>query len=233
MCSTRFRPSFNFTARSSLPVGAGLGSSAAYSACIATALLLLNRRVDLPPYPEPSRSASDNDPGHTHISHQGRRALPPSVAEEINRWAFVSEKVLHGNPSGVDNSVAVFGGALAYTKPGFGKKSGMDKIKGYVTTVLVTMTHYLTEVCRFKSLKFLLTDSKVSRDTKRLVAGVAQKKAEVCALVVTFILLLNSCIRSLKLLPPSSNPFRASPMKPAALLTTQRCPVTFFSRRCL
>lgn len=32
----------------------------------------------------------------------------------------------------------------------------------------------------FKSLKFLLTDSKVARDTKALVAGVAKKKAEVC-----------------------------------------------------
>jgi hypothetical protein len=30
----------------------------------------------------------------------------------------------------VDNSVAVFGGALAYTRPGFGKKSGMDPIQG-------------------------------------------------------------------------------------------------------
>lgn len=34
-------------------------------------------------------------------------------------------------------------------------------------------------VCRFKSLRFLLTDSKVPRDTKRLVAGVALKRIEV------------------------------------------------------
>ncbi len=32
---------------------------------------------------------------------------------------------------------------------------------------------------RFKSLRFLLTNSKVPRDTKRLVAGVGQKKLEV------------------------------------------------------
>lgn len=80
----------------------------------------------------------------------------------MNRWAFVSEKVLHGTPSGVDNSVSVFGGALAYIKSGFGgKKGGMEPIQG------------------FKSLKFLLTDSKVPRDTKSLVAGVAAKKDEV------------------------------------------------------
>ncbi|TFY55461.1 hypothetical protein EVJ58_g8229, partial [Rhodofomes roseus] len=104
--------------------------------------------------------AGADDPGHLHMSHQGRRAIPPDTAEEVNRWAFVAEKVLHGNPSGVDNSVAVFGGALAYTRPGFGKKSGMEQIQG------------------FKSLRFLLVDSRVPRDTKKLVAGVAMKKAE-------------------------------------------------------
>ncbi|PSR88981.1 hypothetical protein PHLCEN_2v4943 [Hermanssonia centrifuga] len=154
------RPSFNITVRSTLPVGAGLGSSASFSACIATALLLLHRRVEIPPLPAPSRVPSDNDPGHLHISHQGRRAIPPTVAEEINRWAFVAEKVLHGNPSGVDNAIVVFGGALAYTKPGFARKGGMEKIHG------------------FKSLKFLLIDSKIGRDTKKLVANVAMKKAE-------------------------------------------------------
>lgn len=154
------RPSFNFTARSTLPVGAGLGSSAAFSACIATAILLLYRRIEIPPLPARSRMPSAVSPAHVHISHQGRRAIPAAVADEINQWAFVSEKVLHGNPSGVDNAIVVFGGALAYTKPGFGRPGGMEKIHG------------------FKSLKFLLTDSKVARDTKALVAGVAKKKAE-------------------------------------------------------
>jgi len=32
---------------------------------------------------------------------------------------------------------------------------------------------------RFKSLRFLLTNSKVPRDTKKLVAGVGEKKANV------------------------------------------------------
>ncbi|KAI0316729.1 cystathionine beta-lyase [Amylostereum chailletii] len=154
------RPSFGFSVRSTLPVGAGLGSSASFSTCVATTLLLLHRRISLPTLPEPTRTASENDPGHVHVSHQGRRAITPETAEEINRWAFVAEKILHGNPSGVDNSVAVFGGALAYTRPGFGKKSGMEPIHG------------------FKSLRFLLTDSRVPRDTKRLVAGVAAKKLQ-------------------------------------------------------
>ncbi|KAH9966258.1 cystathionine beta-lyase [Lactifluus volemus] len=154
------RPSFSFAVRSTLPVGAGLGSSASFSSCVATALLLLHHRISLPPLPEPSRTPDEqaHDPGHVHVSHEGRRALPRQLAEEVNHWAFVAEKILHGNPSGVDNSVAVFGGALAYTRPGFGRKSGMEPIQG------------------FKSFRFLLTDSRVPRDTKKLVAGVATKK---------------------------------------------------------
>ncbi|KAH8831535.1 cystathionine beta-lyase [Flagelloscypha sp. PMI_526] len=150
------RPSFNFTARATLPVGAGLGSSASFSVCASTALLLVFSRISIPPPPQPTDPAT----GHVHVSHQGRRALPSPVSSQVNHWAFVSEKVLHGNPSGVDNSVAVYGGALAYTRTGFSRKGGMEPISG------------------FKSLKFMLTNSKVPRNTKELVAGVGRKKNE-------------------------------------------------------
>ncbi|KXN91676.1 Cystathionine beta-lyase [Leucoagaricus sp. SymC.cos] len=149
------RPAFNFSVRATLPVGAGLGSSASFSVCAATAVLLLHRRISIPRLPAPT----DPTTGHVHVSHQGRRALPSAIAEDVNRWAFMSEKILHGNPSGVDNSVAVFGGALTYTRPGFSRKKKMEIIQG------------------FKSLKFLLTNSKVPRDTKKLVADVGEKKA--------------------------------------------------------
>jgi mevalonate kinase len=104
-----------------MPISAGLGSSASYSVCAATASLLVHSRISLPQPPVPSSS--------DHVSHQGRRTLSTAIAEEVNRWAFVAEKILHGNPSGVDNSVAVYGGALCYARPGFGRKSGMEGIQ--------------------------------------------------------------------------------------------------------
>jgi hypothetical protein len=84
--------------------------------------LLISKQINLPKLPK--------SPDLVHVSHQGRRAIPSATAEEVNRWAFVGEKILHGNPSGVDNSVSVFGGALAYTRPGFGNKGGMESIQG-------------------------------------------------------------------------------------------------------
>ncbi|KAF7332040.1 Cystathionine beta-lyase [Mycena kentingensis (nom. inval.)] len=149
------RPALNLATRATLPVGAGLGSSASFSACVAASLLLANRGIDLPPPPAPS--TNDGVAPHVHVSHQGRRFVPPAVADRVNKWAFISEKILHGTPSGIDNSVAVFGGALAYTRTGGNVK--MEQIQS------------------FKSLKFLLTNSKVPRDTKKLVAGVGALKA--------------------------------------------------------
>ena len=68
---------------------------------------------------------------------------------------------MHGNPSGVDNSVSIHGGALAFARAHGGRKGKMEGIGG------------------FKSVRFLLTDSRVPRDSKRLIAGVAQKLEEV------------------------------------------------------
>ncbi|KIM33447.1 hypothetical protein M408DRAFT_326161 [Serendipita vermifera MAFF 305830] len=146
------KPSFNFVTRSTLPIGAGLGSSASYSACVASVNLIFARRTSLN---EPVRRRLNSEAAISYvIKHDGRRAIPSEVAEEVNKWAFVAEKVMHGNPSGVDNTVSVHGGATAYKRAVNGAKGGMDGLHG------------------FRSVKFLLTDSQVPRDTKKLVANV-------------------------------------------------------------
>lgn len=59
----------------------------------------------------------------------GRRPSP-SELERINAWAYAGEVVLHGTPSGLDNTVSCYGGAIKFVK-------GMDGAKN------------VTEVCSF------------------------------------------------------------------------------------
>ncbi|KAF9135446.1 hypothetical protein BGW39_002913 [Mortierella sp. 14UC] len=117
---------YDFVVRSNLPVGAGLGSSASYSVCVATALLQLNG----------------------YLAKEGGL----DVAEQrdlVNQWAFQAEKVIHGNPSGIDNTVSTLGGAVMFKK---GEK--IEPLPG------------------FQSLRFLLTNTRVPRETQVQVANV-------------------------------------------------------------
>lgn len=82
-------------------MGAGLGSSAAYSTCVASTLLLIHGRIAAP-----SGSTIDLS----------------STTDDVNGWAFTAEKVLHGNPSGVDNAVSVHGGAISFKRSDSGPK---------------------------------------------------------------------------------------------------------------
>lgn len=120
----------NALATSNLPTGAGLGSSAAFSASLVSGLLIFTGTLKVP---------------------HGRHDWTEEELELINRWAFEGEKVIHGNPSGVDNAVSVFGGALRY------KSKAIEHLH------------------EMPSLRVLLINTKVPRSTKILVAGVKDK----------------------------------------------------------
>jgi mevalonate kinase len=70
--------------KSQIPVGSGLGSSASYAVCIATLVLLASNAIS------PQLTADD--------------------LVKINDLAFTAERVMHANPSGVDNSISTYGG---------------------------------------------------------------------------------------------------------------------------
>uniref|UniRef100_A0A8B9D1I8 Mevalonate kinase n=1 Tax=Anser brachyrhynchus TaxID=132585 RepID=A0A8B9D1I8_9AVES len=127
-------PSADIVVWSELPTGAGLGSSAAYAVCLAAALLRACGAISCPL----------KDGETTARWTEEEMTL-------INSWAFQGERVIHGNPSGVDNAVATWGGALRY-------QSG--KIKS---------------LKRVPTLRILLTNTKVPRSTKVLVVGVKEK----------------------------------------------------------
>ncbi|XP_042563179.1 mevalonate kinase-like, partial [Clupea harengus] len=127
-------PSLTVTVWSELPTGAGLGSSAAYCASVAAALLSTQGALSSPLGPD----------GDT-ASWSGEEL------ELINQWAFQGERIIHGNPSGVDNAVSTWGGILRY-------QSGK-----------------ITPLQRVPTLRILLTNTRVPRSTKTLVAGVKDK----------------------------------------------------------
>ncbi|KAM9875967.1 hypothetical protein VD0002_g10201 [Verticillium dahliae] len=132
-------PGCLYTLRSTIPIGAGLGSSASIAVCVATALLLQLRTLS-GPHP-------DQPPDEARLQ-----------IERINRWAFVYELCIHGNPSGVDNTVSTQGKAVVYQRPDY------------------TKPPVVRPLWDFPELPLLLIDTKQSKSTAREVAKVAKLK---------------------------------------------------------
>jgi mevalonate kinase len=165
-----------------LPVGAGLGSSAALSVATSAALLKLKSLVDekstgltsplgnvhIPQTATtvtaaaPSVTCNEEETGSI-ISHQTELVPSDAWLQCINEWAFAAEVVMTGTPSGIDNTVSCFGKAVRYRRGFNGKGPTID---------------YLPE---FNGIKILITDTKVPRETKVLVASVRKlKESSIC-----------------------------------------------------
>ena len=130
-----------YTLRSTLPIGAGLGSSASISVCLAAALLLQLRTL-AGPHPDQPRNEVELQ------------------TERINRWAFVGEMCIHGNPSGVDNTVSTFGKAVVFKRHDYSKPPTV------------------TPLYSFPELPLLLVNTKQQRSTAVEVGKVAALKKE-------------------------------------------------------
>jgi len=57
----------------------------------------------------------------------------------VDGWAFLAEKVLHGNPSGIDNAVSVRGGAVAFRRSVGGVQGGLEGLHGSVGFLFVVL----------------------------------------------------------------------------------------------
>ncbi|RCK63831.1 Mevalonate kinase [Candida viswanathii] len=144
LCSTE-TPGTTFIVRSTLPIGAGLGSSASTSVCLSSALALLGGCIS-----EPSISATDK------ILNEDIPDL-----EFVDKWSLIGEKCFHGNPSGIDNAVATFGGAVMFQRTSAPEQPSIR-----------------TNMRNFPAIKLLLTNTKVPKSTADLVAGVGKLNAE-------------------------------------------------------
>ncbi|OCL05918.1 mevalonate kinase [Glonium stellatum] len=132
-------PGCIYTLRSSIPIGAGLGSSASMSVCLSTAFLFQIRALSGPHPDQPL--------------HEARLQV-----ERINNWAFIGELCIHGNASGVDNTVAAQGKAVLFKRP--------DSQKPSVVTPLPS----------FPRLPLILVDTRQSKSTAVEIAKVALLK---------------------------------------------------------
>lgn len=135
LASQRF-PGCIYTLRSTLPIGAGLGSSASISVCLSSALLLQLRTLS-GPHPDQPREEAELQ------------------IERINRWAFVGEMCIHGNPSGVDNTVSTGGKAVLFKRKDYAKAP------------------QVTPLYTFPELPLLLVNTRQARSTAVEVAKVA------------------------------------------------------------
>ncbi|XP_033641472.1 mevalonate kinase-like [Asterias rubens] len=131
-------PAIEVQITSELPTGAGLGSSAAFSVCLSAAFLTQAGSI---------------------IPVEGSNSWKQEDLDLINQWAFEAERIIHGNPSGIDNAVSTYGGALRYQ----GKQ-----IKSLENVPL---------------LRIILINTKIPRSTKVLVAGVRVKFDEYPAII--------------------------------------------------
>ncbi|KAG9234165.1 ribosomal protein S5 domain 2-type protein [Amylocarpus encephaloides] len=134
-------PGCLYTLRSTIPIGAGLGSSASIAVCLAAALLKQIHTLSGPHEDQPPDEARLN-------------------IERINRWAFVGEMCIHGNPSGVDNTVSTQGKAVVFQRTDYSKPPRVEPL------------------WNFPELPLLLVNTKQAKSTMAEVAKVAALKRE-------------------------------------------------------
>lgn len=112
MIGSRFSPGAIYTLRSTIPIGAGLGSSASIAVCLSAALQLQNGTLA--------------KPFNGMMPHETQLQL-----KRVNNWAFVGEMCIHGNPSGVDNTVATGGKAVFFKRNDYAQPPEVTHLKEY------------------------------------------------------------------------------------------------------
>ncbi|KAJ1412256.1 GHMP kinase [Ochromonadaceae sp. CCMP2298] len=127
-----------------LPIGAGLGSSAAFSVAVAAAALLLQAKL------APAGAKNAQLLGTLDTLDAGHVVPSLEALGTINEWAYASEILLHGSPSGLDNTTSCFGGLVRFSR------KGTEQFKTISTP----------------ALHFLLVNTRVPRSTRQLVGAV-------------------------------------------------------------
>lgn len=115
-----------------LSISSGLGSSASFAVCLATCFYHWSR-----------------------LQKNLKTSLDESQLREISSYALECEKIMHGTPSGIDNTICTFGSIIEFRKG-----------------------ECLVPINGVKIMRVLVVDTKVQRNTKTLVQIFATLRAK-------------------------------------------------------
>lgn len=134
---------FKISFKSQIPIGAGLGSSAVFGVCVAAAFYVYTQ----------IHSKSDFVKKFVETATDEEKE---SFNNTVSSWAFLSERIMHGTPSGLDNTVCTFGNVVEFTK----------NPNRFINVVMKT------------KLNIMLVNTAISRNTSEIVQGVRDLKNE-------------------------------------------------------
>jgi mevalonate kinase len=171
---------------SSLPVGAGLGSSAALSVATSAALYKLSLL---------HQQQGDGGEGVKQIEQEQQQmdetkiliGRPSDEAlQKINHYAYQAERMNHGTPSGLDNTVSCYGGILYFRKNTMTITS-IDSINEDNNKTSKDQHQYrqqsppsftIEHLDCSPPLSILLTNTMIPRSTKKMVEAVRKMNNE-------------------------------------------------------
>lgn len=133
----------SFEIKSQIPIGAGLGSSAAFAVCVASAFYVYTLTHSQPDFVKTFNQTASIDE---------RQFFNNTVSS----WAFLSERIMHGTPSGLDNTVCTFGNVVQFTK----------NPKRFV------------DIAVNSTINIMLVNTAVSRNTSEIVRKVRELKSD-------------------------------------------------------
>lgn len=154
---------FSLEVKSDIEVGAGTGSSAAFAVAVSGAVLHLRKYFEMSK--EICCPLGTADDSVLLTSFPQNSGFSVNEAKIINNWAFCIEKLMHGRPSGIDNTTCTFGSVVVASQP-----SNTGKL----------VFQCLESVPK---ISILLISTGISRNTANLVAKVRQLRDNNCAAV--------------------------------------------------
>ena len=155
-----------YTLRSTVPLGAGLGSSASVNVCISAALL---RQINILSGPHEDQPADE-------VTLQ---------LERINRWAFVGELCIHGNPSGVDNTVSTQGKAALFRRTDYHKPPRVSSLKNFPELPLLLVNTNQPRSTASEVAKVASTINKYPEVSEAILKGIDEVTKSAHTLITT------------------------------------------------